>query len=33
MTTNKFSGVFMEPNNLIREEFLHAIEINGTKMK
>jgi GTP cyclohydrolase I len=33
MTTNKFSGVFMEPNNMIREEFLHAIEINGTKMK
>jgi hypothetical protein len=25
--------VFMEPNNMIREEFLHAIEINGTKMK
>jgi GTP cyclohydrolase I len=33
MTTNKFSCVFMEPNNMIREEFLHAIEINGTKMK
>ena len=32
MTTNKFSGVFMEKDNLIREEFLHAIEINGTKM-
>lgn len=31
MTTNKFSGVFMEPGNLIREEFLHAIQINGTK--
>ena len=29
MTTNKFSGVFMEPNNLIREEFLHAIAKNG----
>ena len=29
MTTNKFSGVFMEPNNLIREEFLHAISKNG----
>jgi GTP cyclohydrolase I len=33
MTTNKFSGVFMEKDNLIREEFLHAIEVNGTKMK
>ena len=31
MTTNKFSGVFMDPNNLIREEFLHAIEVNGSK--
>jgi len=31
MTTNKFSGVFMEPNNLIREEFLHAISTNGAK--
>jgi GTP cyclohydrolase I len=30
-TTNKFSGVFMEKDNLIREEFLHAIEVNGTK--
>jgi GTP cyclohydrolase I len=29
MTTNKFSGVFMESNNLIREEFLHAISKNG----
>jgi GTP cyclohydrolase I len=29
MTTNKFSGVFMEPDNLIREEFLHAIGKNG----
>ena len=29
MTTNKFSGVFMEPDNLIREEFLHAIAKNG----
>jgi len=29
MTTNKFSGVFMEPNNMIREEFLHAIAKNG----
>ena len=32
MTTNKFSGVFMEKDNLIREEFLSAIEMNGTKM-
>jgi GTP cyclohydrolase I len=31
MTTNKFSGAFMEPNNLIRSEFLHAIQINGEK--
>lgn len=31
MTTNKFSGVFMEKDNLIREEFLHAIETNGPK--
>jgi GTP cyclohydrolase I len=29
MTTNKFSGAFMEPGNLIREEFLHAISKNG----
>jgi hypothetical protein len=29
MTTNKFSGVFMEPGTLIREEFLHAIAKNG----
>jgi len=33
MTTNKFSGVFMEKDNLIREEFLHAIEVNGTPLK
>lgn len=33
MTTNVFSGVFMEKDNLIREEFLHAIEVNGTPMK
>lgn len=33
MTTNKFSGVFMEKDNLIREEFLHAIEVNGKQMK
>ena len=29
MTTNKFSGMFMEKNNMIREEFLHAISKNG----
>jgi len=33
MSTNKFSGVFMEKDNLIREELLHAIEMNGTPMK
>jgi GTP cyclohydrolase I len=33
MTTNKFSGVFMEKDNLIREEFLHAIEVNGAVLK
>lgn len=33
MTTNKFSGVFMEKDNLIREEFLHAISMNGTPLK
>jgi GTP cyclohydrolase I len=32
MTTNKFSGVFMEPGNLIREEFLHAISKNGQNL-
>jgi GTP cyclohydrolase I len=32
MTTNKFSGVFMEPGNLIREEFLHAISKNGENL-
>jgi GTP cyclohydrolase I len=32
MTTNKFSGVFMEPSNMIREEFLHAIMKNGSSM-
>ena len=30
MTTNKFSGAFMEKDNLIREEFLNAIEKNGS---
>ena len=29
MCTNKFSGVFMEPQNMIREEFLQAIIKNG----
>lgn len=29
MTTNSFSGVFMEPDNLIREEFIAAIAKNG----
>lgn len=29
MTTNSFSGVFMEPNNLVREEFMQAISKNG----
>lgn len=29
MTTNTFSGVFMEKDNLVREEFLHAIGKNG----
>lgn len=32
MTTNKFSGAFMEHNNLIRQEFLHAITMNGAKL-
>jgi len=31
MSTNKFSGVFMEKDNLIREELISAIEMNGTK--
>lgn len=29
MTTNSFSGKFMEPNNLVREEFMSAIQKNG----
>lgn len=29
MTTNTFSGVFMEKDNLVREEFLHSISKNG----
>lgn len=32
MCTNKFSGVFMEPGNLIREEFLVAISKNGPEL-
>ena len=31
MTTNSFSGMFMEKNNLVREEFLQAINKNGNK--
>jgi GTP cyclohydrolase I len=31
MCTNKFSGVFMEKDNLIREEFLHSISKNGVE--
>lgn len=33
MTTNVFSGLFMEPNNLIREELMSAIHMNGTPLK
>ena len=29
MCTNKFSGVFMEKDNLVREEFMHVIMKNG----
>jgi len=29
MTTNSFSGAFMEPSNLVREEFMAAISKNG----
>jgi GTP cyclohydrolase I len=29
MTTNSFSGKFMEPSNLVREEFMHSISKNG----
>lgn len=28
MTTNSFSGKFMEPSNLVRQEFLDSIKIN-----
>jgi len=31
MTTNAFSGKFMEKDNLVREEFLHAISKNGNQ--
>jgi GTP cyclohydrolase I len=31
MTTNSFSGVFMEKDNLVREEFIHAISKNGNE--
>jgi GTP cyclohydrolase I len=33
MTTNVFSGVFLEPGNLVREELMSAIQMNGTPMK
>ena len=33
MTTNKFSGVFLEKDNLVREELMSAIHMNGTPMK
>jgi GTP cyclohydrolase I len=29
MTTNKFSGQFLEGDNLVRQEFLHAIKMNN----
>jgi len=29
MTTNKFSGAFLEKDNLVREEFMHAIKMNN----
>jgi len=32
MTTNKFSGVFMEKDNLVREEFLQSIMKNGNNL-
>jgi len=31
MTTNKFSGAFVEKDNLVRQEFLHAIKMNNLK--
>ena len=33
MTTNVFSGVFLEKDNLVREELMSAIQMNGTPMK
>ena len=33
MTTNIFSGVFLEKDNLVREELMSAIHMNGTPMK
>jgi len=29
MTSNKFSGRFLEKDNLVREEFMHAIKMNN----
>jgi GTP cyclohydrolase I len=31
MTTNVFSGVFLEKDNMVREELMSAIQMNGTK--
>jgi GTP cyclohydrolase I len=31
MTTNKFSGAVVEKDNLVRQEFLHAIKMNNLK--
>lgn len=31
MTTNKFSGRFLEKDNLVREEFMNAIKMNNLK--
>jgi GTP cyclohydrolase I len=28
MTTNKFSGQFLDKDDLVRQEFLHAIKMN-----
>jgi GTP cyclohydrolase I len=33
MTTNKFSGRFLEKDNLVREEFMHAIRQNNLHSK
>ena len=32
MTTNVFSGVFLEKDNMVREELMSAIQMNGTPM-